>query len=358
MPLCWRTRRLTSCGGALVAMLIATPALAQQPVDYDRLVDAYATGHLDEAVSQLSRWPSEQVKGAVGLFVKAIQAQTASVTAPLSSRRLRAAVMLHTDLAAASLGTDFSLAEFHVNAARRLIDVLASRAPHDPRAREFITHWYEFAPSLFLVVRKLDRATWLVQEGFDKSPNNPTLHTYKGIIEEMRGPVQATVVARGRELALSPARAERALEPATQEFRLALKADSRFALARLRLGRIHFLADDNRARGDLEQALADATDASTQYLAHLFLGEVAASEKRQQDALREYEAAITVGPQYQTGYIAAARMADALGESDRSRELAMACVGIEKSDDPWWDYQVGGVNMPMLQWLRQAAQAS
>ena len=65
MPLEWRTRRLTFCGGALVAMLIAVPALAQPSFDYDRLVDAYATGHLNEAVSQLSRWPSEQVKGAV-----------------------------------------------------------------------------------------------------------------------------------------------------------------------------------------------------------------------------------------------------------------------------------------------------
>ena len=266
--------------------------------------------------------------------------------------------MLHTDVAAVSIGSDFSLAEFHVNAARRLIDVLASRAPHDPRAREFITHWYEFTPSLFLVVRKLDRAAWLIQEGFDRSPNNPTLYTYKGIIVEMRGPVQATFVARGRGLALSPARAERALEPATQEFRLALKADSRFALARLHLGRIHFLSDDTRARADLEQALADATDASTQYLAHLFLGEVAERDKRQADALREYEAAIAVGPRYQTGYVAAARMADAVGESERARELAIACISIiEKNADPWWDYQLGGVNMPMLLWLRQAAQA-
>jgi tetratricopeptide (TPR) repeat protein len=339
-------RRGRLIGGALAVVMVLGTGAHAQPFDYDRLVRAYAMGQLDEAVSQLARWPREPVRNGVDATVKA------------GEPRLRAAVMLHTDVAAASLGSDFSLAEFHVNAARRLIDVLASRTSHDPRAREFIIHWYEFAPSLFLAVRKLDRAAWLVQEGFDRSPNNPTLHTYKGIIVEMRGPVQATVVARGRGLSLSPARAEKALEPATQEFRLALRTDSRFALARLHLGRIHFLADDNRARGDLEQALTDATDASTQYLAHLFLGEVAEREKRQPDALREYEAAIAVGPRYQTGYVAAARTADALGESDRARELAMACVSIEKTEDPWWDYQLGGVNMPMLLWLRQAAQVS
>jgi tetratricopeptide (TPR) repeat protein len=345
MPLDWRTRRLTSCCALAVAMLLGPRPLAQ-PFDYERLVTAYASGQLDEAVGRLLRWPRDPIRNGVDATVKAAEA------------RLRAAIMLHTDVAAVSIGSDFSLAEFHVNAARRLIDVLASRAPHDPRAREFITHWYEFTPSLFLVVRKLDRAAWLVQEGFDRSPNNPTLHTYKGIIVEMRGPVQAAFVDRGRGLALSPARAEKSLEPATQEFRLALKADSRFALARLHLGRIHFLSDDNRARAELEQALADATDAPTQYMAHLFLGEVAERDKRQADAMREYEAAIAVGPTYQTGYVAAARMADSLGESDRARELAMACVRIERHEDPWWDYQLGGVNMTMLVWLRQAAQAS
>jgi tetratricopeptide (TPR) repeat protein len=339
-------RRLEIIGGVLAVAVAVGTGVHAQPFDYDRLVTAYASGQLDEAVARLSRWPRDPIRNGVDASVKAGEA------------RLRAAIMLHTDVAAVSIGSDFSLAEFHINSARRLIDALASRAAHDPRAREFITHWYEFAPSLFLVVRKLDRAAWLVQEGFDRSPNNPTLHLYKGIIVELSGPVQATVVTRGRRLALSPARAEKALEPATQEFRLALKADSRFALARLHLGRIHFLSDDNRARADLEQALADATDASTQYLAHLFLGEVAEREKRQADALREYEAAIAVGPRYQTGYVAAARMADALGESDRARELAMACVAIEKNEDPWWDYQIGGVNMPMLRWLRQAAQAS
>jgi tetratricopeptide (TPR) repeat protein len=342
-----RTARLLDIvGGALAVALAVGTAVHAQSFDYERLITAYAAGQLGEAVSELSRWPRAPIRHGVDAAVKARETH------------LRAAIMLHTDVAASLLGSDFSLAEFHVNAARRLVDVLASRAPHDPRAREFITRWYEFAPSLFLVVHKLDRADWLVQEGFDRSPNNAVLHMYKGIIVEMRGPVQTAVVARGRGLELAPARAEKALEPATQEFRLALKADTRFALARLHLGRIHFLAEDKRARADLEQALADATDASTQYLAHLFLGDVAVHEERHRDALREYEAAIAVGPRYQTGYIAAARMADALGESDRARELAMACVAVEKNEDPWWDYQVGGVNMPMLLWLRQAAQVS
>ena len=50
-------------------------------------------------------------------------------------------------------------------------------------------------------------------------------------------------------------------------------------------------------------------------------------------------------------------MADALGQSEHAREIAFAFVGIEKHEDPWWEYRLGGLNMPALEWLRRAAQA-
>jgi hypothetical protein len=31
-------------------------------------------------------------------------------------------------------------------------------------------------------------------------------------------------------------------------------------------------------------------------------------------------------------------------------------VGIEKREDPWWNYRLGELNMPALRWLRTAAQ--
>ncbi len=149
---------------------------------------------------------------------------------------------------------------------------------------------------------------------------------------------------------------EAPLDAAARAYGLALKADSHMTVARIHLGRVHFLQHDSRARADLEQALAEATNIGTRYLAHVFLGDLAESDKRPADALREYEAAMTVGPRYQTAYVAAARMADALGEFERAREIALALVGIEKREDPWWNYRLGELNMPALQWLRTAAQ--
>jgi hypothetical protein len=36
----------------------------------------------------------------------------------------------------------------------------------------------------------------------------------------------------------------------------------------------------------------------------------------------------------------------------------VAFVGIEKREDPWWDYHLGGLNMAALEWLRAAAHGS
>jgi tetratricopeptide (TPR) repeat protein len=236
------------------------------------------------------------------------------------------------------------------------VDLLAGRRRRDPRAREFVQRWYEFAPSIYLAHPIPDKALLLVREGFTHAPDNATLHLYSGIVFEMIGPKEAALVARSRLLTLRPGRMEAPLEAAARAYGLALKADSHMAVARIHLGRVHFLQHDSRARADLEQALVEATDIGTRYLAHVFLGDLAESDKRPADALREYEAAMAVGPRYQTAYVAAARMADALGEFERAREIALALVGVEKREDPWWNYRLGELNMPALQWLRTAAQ--
>src|SRR6478672_7109426 len=97
--------RLEIIGGALAVALAVGTAVQTQPFNYDRLVRAYAAGQLGEAVSELSRWPREPIRHGVDATVKAVEP------------RLRAAIMLHTDVAASSLGSDVALAEFHMNSA-------------------------------------------------------------------------------------------------------------------------------------------------------------------------------------------------------------------------------------------------
>ena len=330
-------------------MASVPPAAAQDAGDYEHLVDVYAAGHLNEAVSVLGRWPREKVTAAVRALESASRA---SVGAPA---RLPAAVMLHTDLAAAVTGIDSHLSDFHVGLARSLVGLMVDKKAHASGAQEFVKRWYEFAPSLYLATQELEKASFVVREGFTRSPGNPFLYIYSGIIVELRGGVSSGIASAPRAFSAGAGRTGNQLEGAAAEYRRALMVDAHFAPARLRLGWIHFRQRDGRARAEIEAALADATDVATKYLAHLFLGAIAERESRLTDALDEYEQAEATGPAYQTAYVAICRVAEALGDAARAQRAAATFVGIEKHEDPWWDYHLGGLNMAALDWLRGAA---
>jgi tetratricopeptide (TPR) repeat protein len=347
-----RRRSLALIGaGLLAAAAVCSPVAAQDTADYGHLLDSYAAGHLNEAVTVLAHWPRENVKAAVrrmGLI---------SQSGPGASARLRAAAMLHTDLAAAILTSDGDLSAFHLGVARDFVNLLAAKKEQVSGAHEFVKRWFEFAPTLYLVTLDAERASRLVREGLDHSPADPILYFYIGTIVELTGVLPTTMAARGRGLS-QILRGERQLQAAADAYRRALAVDGHLAIVRLHLGRVRFQLHDSRARADFEVALADATDTPTRYLAHLFLGAIAEHEQRLGDALREYEEARSLGPQYQTGYIAVSRIAEALGDTERARQTASTFVGIEKREDPWWDFHLGGMNLAGLEWLRASAQGS
>ena len=339
------------CGVVFVAWLTSVPAAAQNTADYEHLVDIYAAGHLNDAVSVLGRWPRENVTAAVRAFESASRAV---LGAP---GRLPAAVMLHTDLAAAVTGVDSHLSDFHLGLARNLVGLMVAKKEHASVAQEFVRRWYEFAPTLYLATQELEKASFLLREGFTRSPANPILYVYSGTIVELRGGVPSAMAPAPRGFNTGAARSGNPLEAAAAEYRRALAVDAHFAPARLRLGWIHFRQRDSRARADIEAALADAIDVATKYMAHLFLGAIDERENRLTDALDEYEQAKAVGPAYQTAYVAICHAAEALGDSERAQRAAATFVGVEKREDPWWDYHLGGLNMAALDWLRAAAHA-
>jgi tetratricopeptide (TPR) repeat protein len=347
-----RGRSVALIGAALlVAAAVCSPAAAQDAKDYDHLVDTYAAGHLNEAVSVLARWPRENITAAVRGITRM------APSGPGAPARLRAATMLHTDLAAAVLNSDSNLSEFHFGLAHGLVNLLAAKKEQMSGSQEFVKRWYEFAPTLYFLTLNPERASWLLREGLDRSPGDPILYFYSGIIIEMIGALPTVAAVRGR--GFSPVlRGDKQLEAAADAYRRALAVDDHLAVVRLHLGWVRFRQHDSRARADFEAALADATDTPTRYLAHMFLGAVAEREQRLADALREYEEARTAGPAYQTAYVAICRIAEALGDSERARQTALTFVAIEKREDPWWDYHLGGLNMAALEWLRAAAHGS
>ena len=180
------------------------------------------------------------------------------------------------------------------------------------------------------------------------------LYVYRGAITELRAAVKATDV-RGRAPNATLGPAARQLENAAADYLRALALDAHFTIARLRLGWVHVRQGDPRARGELETVLNEASDRDGQYLAHLFLGTQAERDQRLPDARREYEVAQDIAPQCQTPYIALAHVAEMLGDVDSARRAASRLANLEKHEDPWWDYQLVGLSLGPLIWLRAAA---
>jgi tetratricopeptide (TPR) repeat protein len=335
-----RRNRLLIAALVAVAPIASAPAFAQTRDDYHRLIDSYVEGRVQDAIAELGRWPTD----VVGELARQPYLGDS-----------RPVVMLHTELAAAAINIDSSRATFHLDLARRRLGAIAAHKDQDPAAMAFVRHWYDFAPSIYLLAGDNRNAWAYVHQGLVATPGvHPLLYFYRAVGVEAqahRNP-RSAMTARGTAIIV-----ERVLSNAATDLLRALSEDEHLACARLHLGWIHFQQRDSRARKDLQTALSDAgDDASTRYLAHLFLGAIDERENRLADALREYEQAKAVNPRYQTSYIALMRVAEGQGDTARARNEAQAFGGIEKLDDPWWNY-LGGFNLPVLEWLRAASRS-
>ena len=95
-------RSVALAASALLVWAALSPAAAaQNPGDYEHLIDLYAAGDIQNAVAVLGGWTTRSV--------------TAAARGPLLlPDRQRAAVMLHTDVAAALTNIDNVRAFFHL----------------------------------------------------------------------------------------------------------------------------------------------------------------------------------------------------------------------------------------------------
>jgi tetratricopeptide (TPR) repeat protein len=321
---------------AVVALAMAQAAgLGAQPAnDYLGLVNQYASGDANLAITQLASWQRLIVAESVHRS-----------TAKLQPQLRAAAAMLHTDVALVTLDSLPALSGFHLETARRLLKNLGNRP-------EFLQWWYELVSTMYASRGSMDEALAAVREGLSRFPRDAALHVTSGVLIEMR---LSFVEGDLQGLPRVHIGSRRELTAAAAEYRQALEIDSELSPAWLRLGWVHFLLQDERASGEIAAALDRATDTRTRYLAHLFLGAVAEREGRLLDARREYEAARDAGVTYQTPYVAISRIEEALGHHAMAHEVAEAWASLPRTDDPWWDHHLGGVDRSALAWLHQEA---
>jgi hypothetical protein len=323
-------RRVRFVLTALAIAGLTSGADAQGTADYTRIVRHYQSGAVAESIDALLRWSRGDVDNAVH----------AGITT-LSGDEKIAAAMLHTEAANVLVTTQPSLADFHVTAAARLLDAAGADSAVRERARNVAREWRYFLVGLYTAAGRPRDAAYHARIALQDFPRDPLMYVASGGIAEWQSQF-AGDIRRDRPVNVGiQQRVESQLRIAVSGYLKALTIDSHVALAHLHIGWIRlFLHDDDRARPELEAALADANDDTTRYLAHLFLGGLA-ERKRPDDARREYEAAVAVGPRYQSGYVALSRVEDTLGHHEHARALALLCAQLQKyGDDPWWDYRL------------------
>jgi tetratricopeptide (TPR) repeat protein len=339
-----RLRSLVSAVTLLGILLVST-SVADAALDYPKIVHDYMHEEVLDVVPALARVPTEQIDEALDQHAKM-----------LADDELRAAAMLHTEVAFSVIDTKPSLSSFHIGSARRMLRLLSSRRTA-AAYRAFTHDWHVLVAQVLIWRSQADAAEIHIRLGLDEFPRDPDLLTVRGTLTEMRAVSRLPDVRNGIDIGTrSGTRTAALLELAATDFRGALAFNRRHVLARLRLGWVHLLLRDNTAQADLRQALADATTDRERYLAHLFLGAVAERRDRLAEAQAEYEAAREVNPLFQTAHVALSRVLEAQGQIEASRAHALVAVTMPKQlNDPWWEFHLVPVDLDLYRALRAAA---
>jgi tetratricopeptide (TPR) repeat protein len=356
---------------ALLMMSWAASVAAEQDSmrarSFQALVQRFAGGEVAQVALELSSWPERGERAAVESLIKR----------QVSLKTLESAAMLETDLAFRVGQGDDALkrANAHLQSAHSLIDSLGRRGSESPQAQPFQRRWYLVVGTRFITLNELEYARTYIASGLRAFPSDAPLLLASGMIDEASAMTGAGMMrarhaaTRRRDPVLVDHEAEfrtaRAivLSTAEAEYRRALEFEPALNEARLRLGRVLSVRGDRTgAQNELDRALAGAPDRRAQYLAHLFLGRVAADAGDLRTAQTEYEAAQTTFPGCQTPDVALAELADRRGLAETADRYLGPMKQSERPDgrqqveDPWWSYLFGGGGRleSSARWLQEA----
>jgi tetratricopeptide (TPR) repeat protein len=360
----------------------ALPAHARQvlpgEVERGRLEDALRAYHAavadyrrgrDGALARVESWDRrrvQQVLAAVG---------TARDEArPWDSARFKAAAMMHTDVALRLLGrAEIEAALPHVDAAGRLLKMAG------PDLRSYSSRWHQAVARVLRVRNLLPVAEAFLEAARDRQPQDAGILYESGVLQEALAtdtviPIVITLVnlepapsaasAPARRLdrdvvdEMKRRRAAR-LNRAAAWLRESLARDSANALARLHLGRVQMLREEDDDALKLLNAVSRSDDPVTAYLATLFAGGLRERQGRLDAAAQAYREAIERLPSSHAAYVALSAVLQRTGRGDESREVLRRAVdGVEHSRrEPLWSYLVepASIAAERLDPLRQEA---
>jgi len=266
-------------------------------------------------------------------------------------RTIQAAAMLHTD--AALRATRSEVADLQLAFAEAVLNLIA---PNVEGASEFRKSWYRAVPTIYLARRDPEAARPFLERGLRSFPDDARQHLLSGIAYEITAQVHALTcvdqacTTRARRLDLL-----KWTGFAAADYRKTLQLDAGLFEARLRLGRVMTVSDNEReARSLLDVALNNATDMRHRYLAALFLATLDTDAEDFQNARSRYETATRLCPLCQSAYVGLSFVAAVTGNAAAARsaiEQLFERRALEEID-PWVEYQFPQLDTETLDAMR------
>jgi hypothetical protein len=361
-----------ACAFLLLVLFTATSGTAQkkkadvppapiEPVNLARLLDLYAGGRFDEAVTEVARAGDEIGRNLRGHWAVAGRQWVDAHPERRPQRILAAASLaLETEHLRTERGDWRALTGEPPCGGSCVLDsaqlLLVQRGAADRAERA----WYLAAAALAGGVRDwrylqrtvdLERTPrampGLMERALARFPGDPALSLERAIAAAGRFNVMIDGGRRAPGIPLPPSVltgggpliASLGLNPGgASEMLASLVDDPRVGVeARLRLGYLHWAYErDAEARDELTKAAERAADADTRYLAHFLLGQIAISRSENAAAMLHLQAALAARPGSQSAAVALASLELQRGDAGKANAIAQASLAQPAAAvDPW-----------------------
>lgn len=341
---------------------------------YHAFILDYRRRGSDDAVEGILLWDKRRIYG----VLTAIETANDD-TRPWDKVRFKAATMMHTDAALRLMErSDLDAALLHIDAASQLLKKAG------PEVRAYTGRWYQAVARLLRYRNSLPVAERFLETGRERLPHDPTVLYESGTLQELlasdtvlpvvvalpdlRAPPpntgtsavgSAMSLTRGDVDDLKRRRAGR-LNRAAGWLRESLEGDPSNMVARLHLGRVQTLRNQNDDALRLLQQAGASEDAATAYLAALFTGALHERLRRLDDAAAAYRIAVERLPASHAAYIALSAVLQRSGRGDESRDVLRRVLDATEASrrEPWWSYffEPSSVMVPQFDRLRRESQ--
>jgi tetratricopeptide (TPR) repeat protein len=297
---------------------------------------------------------------------------------PWATVRFMAGAMMHTDTALRLLDRgEVDAASLHLDTASQLLQKAG------PEAVPYAARWYQTTSRVLRDRGLLERAEKLLETARARLPRDSTVLYESATLQELlatntvlpniiylpdlKAPPPKPETSTGDSSVrvsredIDDLKRRRAgqLNRAAAWLRESLESDSTNLLARLHLGRVQSLRNQNDDALTLLRQASASDDPAVAYLAFLFSGAVHERAGLLAASVQDYRAAIERFPLNQAAHIALSAVLQRSGRGDESRDVLGGVVGASSASrrEPWSSYLVepSSVNVGRLDLLRREA---